>query len=84
MMVENRDLADRLAHVGCGLLLAGLTIVTVILYGELTWLVYGAVRVILSGGEGWGFGVFFVGVYCALTGGMLIFLGDGIRRRASR
>ena len=77
-------LADRLAQVGWGLFLAGLTIIALILYGALTWLTYGAVRVILSGGEGWGFGVFFVGVYCALTGGMLIFLGDGIRRRASR
>ena len=81
MMVENRDLADRLAHVGCGLLLAGLTIVTVILYGELTWLVYGAVRVILSGGEGWGFGVFFVGAYFALTGALFLFLSNLAKER---
>ena len=82
MSEKRRGLADRLAHVGCGLLLAGLTIVTVILYGELTWLVYGAVRVILSGGEGWGFGVFFVGVYCVLTGAMFLFLSEGLKNGA--
>ena len=75
-------LADRLAQVGWGLFLAGLTIIALILYGALTWLTYGAVRVILSGGEGWGFGVFFVGVYCVLTGAMFLFLSEGLKNGA--